>query len=262
MIAFRIPEISCPFQSSLNPCIQQVRSRMQEWLQRSHLVQDEAALQHYLERVDVPSFACRFHSKATLEDMLLCSDWYSWAFVLDDLSDDGSLARQPEAMRLFHEHLLDVFHHPSLVSPQGPIAHSLLDFWQRLRQRTSAVWQKRFVQHHADYFAGQEQEAEHRRHNHAYDVSTYIENRRNSIGAYMCFDLLEVTQLVDISTEVYESQPSFRRSSLICALCSLPLTLLQIFPPPRNHWYSRSLISGSDLLHRCRFSGKSVSLVM
>jgi len=87
------------------------------------------------------------------------------------------------------------------------LVSALSDTWQRARQLTSLTWQRRFANHHAEYFASQRQEVANRLHQQIPDMQAYIINRRASSFSTTSMDLIELAHHIEIPVEIYESQP-------------------------------------------------------
>jgi hypothetical protein len=202
---FVIPDIYCPFPPLTSPHLEQVQTHAQEWLNTIGFVPQGIAQSTFLT-YEVPWMICGIYPTARLEALSLCCDWYNWGFTYDDLCDNSGLGRQPYELARIHAHLLDVFQASPLVSFREPMAAALCDIWQRARQLTSTTWQRRFARHHADYFAGQLQEAANRLHQQVPDMQAYIIYRRATSLSTVCLDLIELVQHIEIPVEVYESQ--------------------------------------------------------
>jgi 5-epi-alpha-selinene synthase len=203
---FVIPDIYCPFPSLISPHLEQVQTHAQEWLNAIGLVPQGMAPSPFLTS-DVPWMVCSIYPNAGLQELFLCCDWYNWGFTYDDLCDNSGLGRRPHELDQIYAHLLAVFQ----SSPPAPVrelmAAALSDIWQRARQLTSATWQQRFARHHADYLAGQRQEAVNRLSQQIPNVQAYIKNRRPASASTAVLDLIELVQHIEIPAEVYESQP-------------------------------------------------------
>uniref|UniRef100_UPI001FC9A08C terpene synthase family protein n=1 Tax=Streptomyces africanus TaxID=231024 RepID=UPI001FC9A08C len=85
---------------------------------------------------------------------------------------------------------------------------SLADLWRR----TSAgpTWRERFVRHVISGGLAARWEADNRVRGTVPDVESYVENRRHTGAIYVCMDLIEVVERLDLPTPVYESEPFTR----------------------------------------------------
>ena len=142
------------------------------------------------------------------ENLCLCCDWYSWAFLYDDQLDQMEFGRHPEQVRAFQDHLLALLQHPHQADPsqEGPGALALLDIWQRLCQLISPSWQQRFLSHLTDLFAAISLETAHRAHRQILSVQDYITLRRRASGMYNSFDLIEALGTGEMPSSLYENR--------------------------------------------------------
>jgi 5-epi-alpha-selinene synthase len=207
---FVIPDIYCPFPSLISPHLEQVQAHAQEWINAIGLVPQGTAQSSFLT-YEVPWMICGVYPDAGLEELFLCSDWYSWGFTYDDLCDNSG--PDTHELDLIQAHLLAVFQASPPASVQeaiaptaSPLVTALSDIWQQARQQTSTTWQRRFAYHHVEYFASLQQEAANRLHQQIPNVQAYIANRRLTAASTVCLDLIELVHHIEIPVEVYESQ--------------------------------------------------------
>jgi terpene synthase-like protein len=199
---FVIPDIYCPFSSLISPHLEAVRAHAREWLS----VHAPVLAQSPFLTSDVPWMVCGIYQSAGLEELCLCSDWYSWGFTFDDLCDNSGLGRRLDALEQIQARFLAVLQEVPPVSIREPVVAMLYDIWQRARKRTSATWQQRFVYHHAEYFASLLLETTNRLEQHMPSLQAYIANRRLTAASTVCLDLIELVRHIEIPVEVYESQ--------------------------------------------------------
>lgn len=201
-----IPDIYCPFPSLTNPNIEQAKKHSLEWAKDFRLIQRDAAQQHFLI-AGVAHFGCSVHPKAALEELCFCCDWYCLITLFDDHFDDTERGKEPELLRLIHDHLLAVLQNPPKAIPQGLAAEAFSDIQQRAARLAPPTWQKHFVQHHADFFAGQLQDAENRAAQHIPDIQACISNRLRTYGTLIVFDAIQLVRHFELPAEIYASPP-------------------------------------------------------
>jgi hypothetical protein len=201
---FTIPDIHCPF--PISPYLEQVQAHAQEWLNTIHLIPEGTAQSTFLT-AEVPWIICSIYPSAGLEELCLCTDCYIWGFTYDDLCDNSGLGTRPYELDQIHTDLLAIFYESPLAPLEKPIVVGLTDIWQRTKQLTSKTWQRRFVRHHAEYFAGQRQEAVNRLYQQIPEMQTYIMNRRSTSFSTASMDLIELVHHMEIPVEIYESRP-------------------------------------------------------
>ena len=200
-----LPNIYCPFPLQISPHLEHVRRHTLQWTQKFHIIQKKTALKRFVAS-DLSLFCCSVYPNATLEELCFMDNWATWIALIDDWFDDSGLSTRPADIYQVYQHLLAILQDPPITVPQGPLAEALLDIWQRADNFASAVWKRRFAQHHADFFAACRWDAEHRVHKRVPDVRAYIENRRNSVANPMSFDMFELSEHIKFLPELYESQ--------------------------------------------------------
>jgi Terpene synthase family 2, C-terminal metal binding len=208
-----IPDIYCPFPSSLNVHVEAVHAHSMERVQRLRLIQQEQAFRRF-SFARFAWAAARSYPDTEFVELAWVNDWLVWLFMFDDQFDDGALGADPEAMKLIMSELLNLL--SAQPDPRGscsPIAAALLDFWQRAPGATP-VWRARFQRHLADYFASYLWEAANRVSGRIPEVDAYIANRQHSGGLPTCFDLIELSEHVVLPPS-YATSQTYQALSLI-----------------------------------------------
>jgi hypothetical protein len=211
-----LPEI-VSFAAQANPHIASARRHLDEWVRHFELVQKEAAALRF-SRADFAWFAGRTYPTADEGDLQLVADCFAWLFFLDDQLDDGSFGRNLAQVQTLQLKLADILLSPHRsakaqpgLSGSPPLVRALADLWERLDGRTTAGWRSRFVGHVASGASAAEWEAANRIRQTVPDEATYIEKRRHTGAIYVCMDLIEVVERIDMPRSIYES-PSFREA--------------------------------------------------
>jgi len=136
-----------------------------------------------------------------------------------DISDELGVRKQKNIM-------MDALRNPHKLRPDGewiggevvrqwvifyPIfkisAYPIVRFWEHAITHSSSGCQKRFIATFDEYMESMVQEAIDRSRNHVRDIQSYIDMRRNTIGAKPCFALLEMG--MDMPDEVL-SHPTIK----------------------------------------------------
>jgi hypothetical protein len=201
-----------PFPPETNAHIDTAREHLQEWVCRFGLVRKEAARRRFA-RADFAGFGGQTYPTADESDLQLVSDCLAWLFLLDDQLDDGSGGRDLNQVGGLEEAFAGILlgpHRPSLpalASPmtEVPLVLALSDLWQRLDGRTTEAWRWKFFRHVAAGAGAAFWEAENRVSKIIPDERTYIEKRRHTGAIYVCMDLIEVVERLDIPIPIYES---------------------------------------------------------
>lgn len=200
-----IPDLYHLFPPLSSPHVELVREHNLEWVKRFRLVEGETALQYYFA-LDTATFVCKVHPKAGLEELCLLCDWFIWYTIFDDYVDGSKLFREVEPLQVFQDHLLSLLQDPPCLPPRGPLAEAFFDCWERTCLLTSSVWQMRFAQNLADWFASQRWEREVRTHRYPLRRDAYIQRRRKTVGFIMGSGFLELADHNEIPAEIYASQ--------------------------------------------------------
>lgn len=200
----QIPELYCPFPSTMSPHAEAVQRQLNEWMQQRRYLRTEAAL----ERFKAGKFAeltGRVHPAARFESLLLVGTYMSWLFMLDDLCDEAELGRNPERLRVLHEELIERMRYPRpLRGDESPVVEGLADIWERLCLRAAPGWPERFTRTFEDYARACVWEAENRAKGWTPSLAEYLYRRRNTSGLYLFFDLIELADEVSLSDEHLE----------------------------------------------------------
>ncbi len=207
-----IPPIFCPFTAQINPHVKAAQLHLLKWVQTFNLVQKETARKRFM-RANFAWFAACTYPTADADNLALVSDWFAWLFLVDDQLDDGVIGRQLEqAQEVLGELLcvLDDIGTSGRLLP--PSAHSssaiasLANLWQRTFPQSTPTWRKRFFRHVADCFAAANWEAQNRIQGIIPDETTYIKKRRDTGAIYICLDLIDIVEHIDLPLHIYNSQ--------------------------------------------------------
>lgn len=191
-----IPDIYCPFPvEGINPHLEIVTANTQEWAQEMGLIDAPSS-----KIATYSDFAGWAYPQVSREALRLCSDWYSFGFSLDDLTDTLS----PDEIHHVQKRLLAVLGGEASGPYQDPFARALADINQRASARMPASWSERFLEHHRDLLAGFRWQACHREANTVPDFHTYVRNRQNDVGGDIVIDLIEVGMNSSLPTDVHQ----------------------------------------------------------
>src|SRR5262249_35048966 len=111
-------------------------------------------------------------------------------------------------------------HNDTATVPGVPTAiSSLAELWARTAADASAAWRRRFTGHLAECLgtAGVG-EVGNRVQGIVPDEDTYIEKRRHTGAIYVCMDLIDIVERIDVPVSVYES-PEF--TAVLDAACNV-----------------------------------------
>ncbi|MGW2231860.1 terpene synthase family protein [Streptomyces formicae] len=207
-----VPDILNPFPYRVSPHVEQARAHLGEWTRRIGLVRRDAARRRF-EKADFGWFAAMVYPTADAERLELMADWFAWLFLVDDQLDDGRVGRSPEQVKEVFAGMRAVLESAdhgaaAAVDPELPAAvSSLADLWLRSSSDATAHWRRRFVQHLDDCLTtAATWEAGNRHAGIVPDEETYREKRRHTGAIYVCMDLIDIVERIDVPVAVYESR--------------------------------------------------------
>ncbi|WP_324192478.1 terpene synthase family protein [Nocardia transvalensis] len=219
-----MPEIFAPFPFRINPHAEQTRAHLDEWTRRIGLVHREAARKRF-EKADFGWFAAVVYPTADAAHLDLMSDWFAWLFLVDDQLDDGKVGRSPEHVGTVVSRMRSVLESPDFgaaaaADPDAPVAvSSLADLWQRTAADATPAWRRRYIRHLDECLTtAATWEARNRIEGIVPDEETYIEKRRHTGAIYVCMDLIDIVERIDVPENVYAS-PQF--AAALDAACNV-----------------------------------------
>ncbi|WP_416520556.1 terpene synthase family protein [Streptomyces achromogenes] len=204
-------DIACPFPFSVSPYAPQAREHVTIWARDTNLLRGHHARERF-ERADFGWFAALVYPTADAETLNLMADWFAWLFLVDDQLDDGDFGRSPERMAQAVRLMGRILGDPAtrLDAPLPPVADALVDLWHRTAGRASPTWRRRFADHlERCLTTATVWEGENRVCGAVPSEDSYIVNRRHTGAIYVCMDLIEIAEGVEIPTEHYTA-PTFR----------------------------------------------------
>ncbi|WP_394829195.1 terpene synthase family protein [Pendulispora albinea] len=207
-----VPErIFSIFEPQTNPYIESARAHLDDWVAELRLVRKKASEQRFA-RADFAGFASITYPSADEAGAHLISDWFAWLFLVDDELDDGVFGRDLERVERVMGDIIATLRatdEPAAGPGEGPRAgavEALADLWRRTIVGTSPSWRRRFVQHVFECFAAASWEAKNRVEGRIPTEREYIDKRRHTGAIYVCMDLIEVVEELELASEVCESK--------------------------------------------------------
>ncbi|MFB6844422.1 terpene cyclase [Streptomyces sp. NPDC056373] len=199
----------------LNPHADAAVSHLRAWTERHGLIGTTTARERF-DRADFGTFAAATYPTADERGLCLIADWFAWLFLLDDQLDDGALGKDPHRTGELMTQIFDVLAGDGNAPPaRAPsIVTSLADLWHRTE--ASPRWRARFVEHVIAGGLAARWEADNRARGAIPDVPSYVENRRHTGAIYVCMDLIEVVERIDLPADVYDSEPFARALRAAC----------------------------------------------
>jgi len=205
-------EIECPFPYQINPRVRQTRERLVDWTAETGLLATERARDRF-DRADFGWFAAMVYPTADADGIDLMAQWFAWLFLVDDQLDDGSFGRSPTRMKESVGQMRAILSGATPDGPLPPVAVALADLWARTCRHASPAWRARYLAHLEEcLLTAIVWEADNRMQDRVPDEATYILKRRHTGAIYVCMDLIEIAERIEIPAEHYD------RPDLILAL--------------------------------------------
>lgn len=200
-----LPDGLWALRTPVSPFADQANTHVVAWARRHGLVRSDAA-ERRLASVRLGDFAARVYPAATLQDLLLATDWIAWLDVLDDQNDDRPHALDPDGFALFLAGVADVMTTAAPRPDTGPIGDALADLWARTRARAADGLCRRLHLHLLEYLAGNLHQAAYRGLGDVCDLAEYGVLRRAAGGILVTFDLIEIAGGAELPPAVYYSR--------------------------------------------------------
>jgi len=193
-------------QPQLNPHADSAIAHLDRWVAEQRLVVRPQSRDRFAQ-ADFGWFAAVTYPTADAETLALVADWFAWLFLLDDQLDDGLLGRDPVRTAEFMAEMFGVL--TGLPAGRGAptIITALADLWRRSGDSASDTWRRRFVDHVIAGGLAARWEAENRVAGMIPSVASYIDKRPHTGAVYVCMDLIELAERIDLPAEVYDSEP-------------------------------------------------------
>lgn len=205
------PPLICPFPSAMNPHATEAQQATVAWARRFRLLQRDAAYRR-LNRLQYGMLMARAYPSAAPETLQIVTDWSTWLFLLDDQCDEAGMGRDPEQLAGLHTEFADVLQGISPSPDQAPLVHALWDLRARMIVHAPEGWYERFSDSVTQYFSANVWEATNRRQGRIPDAATYCAMRLFTSAVYPCLLLIELTEGLNLPSEVYD-HPDVQRLS-------------------------------------------------
>lgn len=196
-----IPALYCPFPSQINPHVTQAQSALSAWVRRLNMLPNE----HAYAKFDSSKFAYLFardYPFSSAAGLQFICDFGGWLFVLDDQCDEAGIGQDPVKLRAAHARHIAILQGAAATVADWPIAHALQDFRDRIGAVANAAWMQRFVRRVGEYFESCVWEAENRAQGIVPDSATYMRMRLFTGAVYICTEMIEITDGIDLPDDV------------------------------------------------------------
>jgi hypothetical protein len=198
VIPSRLTNIITP----VNPLAAEADLQAVAWAEQHRLVTTPAGRRR-LAATRPGMLAAHCYPTASQSDLFLLADWMTWRFILDDLNDEGSYGWNPQALEPILTNVFFAAVRPDDHAATNPLGSALTNIFDRIGDRMSIGWRRRFVHHLIDYFTANIWQAAHRRTHDIPDVDTFPGMRRDAGAIIPSFDLVEFVESTTIPAELY-----------------------------------------------------------
>lgn len=250
-----LPALRCPFPPAMHRSVAVAESSTLAWAERFGLTSDPA-VRCRLRATRSARLAGRVGPRATLQGLLLNTDWQTWLFLFDDaFCDESEAGGRPGAVIGLTAQVLTVVETgeapPRAAEQIRPFLASLADLRARLARLATPGQLARFTTQVTGYLLALTWEAAHRETAAPADLTEYRVMRRHSGAVYPCLALIDVINGFELSALLWH-RPSMHAvneavADLVCwanDIFSYPKELLrstQVFSLPTILAHERGL---------------------
>ncbi|WP_044642602.1 terpene synthase family protein [Risungbinella massiliensis] len=206
-----------PFPKQVSPFALQAENHTHQWVDSFSFFQNDFERDAFLAS-KFSWLSAYTYPFADYNEQLIVSDWNTWLFLLDDINDQADLGKDHQKLQKRLYDLIELLNHNHVPKHKGvdPIAESLCDLWTRIRkQHPNSKFQQRFIQSVKEYFDGCIWEARNRYLSIAPKTDDYIQNRYFSGAMYTSLNLGDLTEKIDIPSEVI-NHPTLINMTKLC----------------------------------------------
>jgi 5-epi-alpha-selinene synthase len=203
--------LSYPWRARCNPAAERAEVAAAAWVGQHGLLRDPATAARF-RSVGVGLLAAMAYPDAPPRTLELIAQVMAWIFIQDDLYDTAPPRDQrPERLESVFERYLTILRTGTAASGAEPAARALADLARRLAELGSSSWYLCFVETMRRFWMdGIVVETYYRARGLSPDPASYMAMRVQTVGVYVCLDLMELTLGDELSAEVRQD-PILRR---------------------------------------------------
>ena len=146
------------------------------------------------------------YPRAGHEGLVLCQKWLTIGFLFDDLFSEGKRSYEQlfSTISVIKETLLA--EDSVTPRPAAPALRALTELRSESLKSRSRAWSDRFVQNIVDFYEGFLGEFMNQVSGKPVSINDYTELRRKSVGIPHAFDLMELTESIELAQPLYDSR--------------------------------------------------------
>ena len=179
-------DLYCPFESGINPAVDEVAASTDAWLHDTGLVEGEGARRKLVadRLTELAARACR---DAPVEVLDVVSRWNAWLFVRDDVCDRSDVGRDPARLQRLNDGHLGVL--CGRAPGRSRLSRALSDVHRSLVALAGDRVRARWLHSVELYMEGCRWEAVNRRAGRVPELAEYIALRRWTGGLLPSLEL-------------------------------------------------------------------------
>lgn len=197
-----VVELRCPFPTAINIHAAAANQHMLAWAMEFGLIARQTLESPDLHKINYGWLGARVHPTASLEALQIATEWQCWLFCGDDQNDEQDIGYQPGILAQAHNRYLDILDGKNPAREDSAATHALAELCARLRRRASPECLRRFRQRVKDYFLAIRWEAQNRAMSIVPAPSLYCKMRLDTSAVYTCFELIDITEDIDLPKAV------------------------------------------------------------
>jgi 5-epi-alpha-selinene synthase len=203
--------LAYPWAARCNPTADRAEATAAAWAEHHGMLQGDAVISHF-RGVGVGHLAAMAYPDAEPRMLELIAEMMAWVFIQDDHYDTApSHEQRPERLESRFESYMTILR--SGVAPSGsePAARALADLACRFSEIGSPAWYLHFTDTMRRFWMdGVVVETYYRARGLSPDPASYMAMRAQTVGVYVCLDLMELTLGHELPMAVRED-PILRR---------------------------------------------------
>ncbi|HEU5473441.1 MAG TPA: germacradienol/geosmin synthase [Actinophytocola sp.] len=205
-----VPDFDLPFALRLSPHLDTARRLNAEWTRRTGILGEAVWDEHKLDASDLPLCAAGIHPDATVEQLVLSSNWLTWGTYADDyfpivFGRFADLAGAKVCVARLTQ-FMPVGPEPTPV-PVTALERGLADLWARTAGAMTAGDRTEFHSAVVDMLDSWLWELANQAQHRIPDPVDYIEMRRDTFGSGLTASLSRLPHGKRVPAEVYRSRP-------------------------------------------------------
>jgi 5-epi-alpha-selinene synthase len=199
---YAMPTLYCPFPPQINPNVDAIDRRMQDWIQQYELFSVDVCRQ--LPAARYAELVARAFPTASHAALELVTDWNVWLFARDDFLVETEIGAVPDQLVNFNTQLLEILHGREATAADLTLGQTLADFCRRLRHMSNSARLTRFIQAVENHFQANVWEAVQYNLGHMPDLSTYRMMRPFTGAMYTELALIEIADQFELACATHQ----------------------------------------------------------